>query len=270
MNIFISCDMEGIGGVVDWNHVTPGTTEWQRYRRLMTDELLHIINILKMLEIEKIVINEGHSQMSNLLYEEFPFAVHTIQGKVKPLWMMEGLDKSFDAVMFVGYHAAAGTAGAVLDHTFAACELKINGKVIGETGLNGYLAVTLNVPVVFLSGDSAACSEAKALFPQIRTVPTKKGISRYAAECYPKNAIYQMYKEELPKSFELMGKNSSLKLPENFEMELMFPTPEIPDLAILIPGVKRLDGRTIQYSSANYVEVFKVFHLIMALKGFYK
>lgn len=262
--------MEGIGGVTAWDHVTPGSAEWQRFRRLMTDELLHVVNILKMLEAEKIVINEGHSSMSNLLYEEFPFGVHIVQGKVKPLWMMQGLDKDFDAVLFVGYHAAAGTSPAVLDHTFAACELKINGKVLGEAGLNGYLAAYMNVPVIFLSGDDAACREAKALFPGIRTVPTKKAVSHYAAECYPKNAIYQMYKDELTGSFDLIGKGSELKLPEQFDMELVFPTPEIPDLAIFIPGIERLNGRAVKYSSKNYLEIFKVFHLIMMLKGFYK
>ncbi len=263
MNIFISVDMEGIAGVVDWDQIRSGSESYERFQRIATNEVLQVVDILEMIEAERIIINEGHASMHNLLFEKFPTLVKIIQGKFKPYGMMQGISKGADAALFIGYHARHGTEKALLDHTFSAKQVLLNGKEVGEIGLNAHLAGHYGVPVVFVSGDDACCREAEAVIPGVTTVSTKTSISRFSAECNTPGAISALYKQELPSAFN--SDLETLSFEEEIEMELRLSDTLKADAAMLVPGVERKGGCTVVYRSDNYPEIYRMFQLITML-----
>src|SRR5213595_776288 len=113
----------------------------------------------------RVVVNDSHWFMRNLLAEELHQAAELLSGDPKPRSMVEGIDSGFDAALFIGYHARAGTPHAVLDHTYAdrIHEVRLNGRPVGELGINAALAGVSGVPVALVSGDAALAAEAKEL-----------------------------------------------------------------------------------------------------------
>ena len=134
---------------------------------------------------DHIVVNDSHAWMANILIEELNPAAELITGSPKPFGMMQGIGPAVDVVFFVGYHAASGTGAAVLEHTWSGriVEVRLNGQMVGETGLNAALAGAYGVPVVLVAGDRAVTEEARALLGEIETVAVKDGVTRTAAQC---------------------------------------------------------------------------------------
>ena len=118
MRVYISVDMEGVAGVVHEDQTNPleprVAHEYARFRKLMTLEANAAIEGAVAGGATRIVVNDAHWVMRNLLIEELHEAAELVSGDPKPLSMMQGIDEGFDAVFFLGYHAMAGTAGAVL------------------------------------------------------------------------------------------------------------------------------------------------------------
>ena len=181
MKIFISCDMEGCTGVVHRDQLVPGAADYARGRDLMTRDVVAAATAALSVDgVRGVTVCDGHGTMRNLLLERFPDGVEVVCGPAssKTLCQSEGLDETYAAVMYVGFHAKAGTKGAVLPHTWIGSlvhEIRVNGKVFGEAALNAALAGEFGVPPVFLSGDEAACREVREdVSPSIVTVATKR------------------------------------------------------------------------------------------------
>src|SRR2546421_10744996 len=122
--------------------------------------------------------------MRNLLIHDLDKRAKVIKGFHKPLCMLQGLDDSFGAAVFVGYHSCAGTEGGVLNHTMLGKEVQniyLNGEATGETRLNAGLAGSYGVPVALVAGDVAVCQEAKRVLPWVATVAVKNGGHKYSA-----------------------------------------------------------------------------------------
>ncbi len=177
MTVLVSADIEGISGVVLPEHAMNGNGEYERFRRLMTAE----VNAAVIGALEggagRIIVNDSHGKMANLLIEELDPRAELISGSPKPYGMMQGIGPGIDRVFFVGYHAASGSLGAVLEHTGndRVIGIYLNGQEVGESGLNAALAGHFNVPVVLVTGDVAVTREAVALLGQIETVAVKEG-----------------------------------------------------------------------------------------------
>ena len=166
---FISVDMEGIGGIGTSNMTSSTGKDYQTGRRFMTDEVNAIIAAIFESGDAEILVNDSHGDMQNLLHAELDPRVEYIQGNIKPLGMVQGLDATFDAAIFVGYHARAGTGNAFLAHTGSGSVkgLWLNGIEVGEGGMNAAFAGELGVPVVLASGDQppASCFAPPAATP---------------------------------------------------------------------------------------------------------
>ena len=169
MRVYISVDMEGISGVVHEDQTDPiearHAGEYNRFRRLMTDEANAAITGALDAGATSVLVNDSHWLMRNLLAEELHPAAQLLSGGPKLLSMVEGIDTGFDAAMFIGYHARAGTARAIIDHTYTSrvYEVRINGQPVGELALNAAIAGLHGVPVALVSGDQAIASEARSL-----------------------------------------------------------------------------------------------------------
>jgi len=164
MNVLISVDMEGISGVVASDHTSSSHKEYERFRKLMTADTNAAIEGALSGGATQVVINDSHEGMANILIEELNPAASLISGSPKPFGMMQGMGPEIDVVFFVGYHAAAGTGAAVLEHSWTGIvvEVCLNGLVVGETGLNAALAGAYGRPIVLVTGDRAATEEARA------------------------------------------------------------------------------------------------------------
>jgi len=167
LKVFISADMEGVGGAVTPFQADRTKAEWERYRKLMTEEVVAAIDGACEAGATQFVVADSHSSMENLLVEDLPEGTRLVRAKLRLLGMMEEIDASFAAVVFIGYHAAANTESAVLAHTYRGAggirDLRLGGVSVPEGGWNPAIAGRSGVPVVAISDDLAACRQVADL-----------------------------------------------------------------------------------------------------------
>jgi D-amino peptidase len=185
--IYISVDLEGISGVNGDDQTAPGLAEYGRARKLMAEDANAAIRGAFDGGATDVVVNDSHGGQRNLLPEDLDPRARLISHSFKRHGMMEGLDESFDAVIFVGYHAKADAPRGLFAHTGSGVvrDLQINGRSVGEGGMNAALAAWYGVPVVAVSGDDVAVAEVKESAPGVRTVAVKRAINVRAVELKP-------------------------------------------------------------------------------------
>jgi D-amino peptidase len=262
MYVLISADMEGISGVVTWDHVDAQHKEYDRFRKLMTDEVNAAIEGALSGGAERIVVNDSHGGMKNILIEELNSAAELISGSPKPFGMMQGIGPDVDAVFLVGYHAAAGTAGAILSHTWSAravTQVQLNGQVVGETGLNAALAGSFGAPVALVTGDRAVTEEARALLGEIETVPVKEGITRSAAQCLHPEVVRQRIRQAAERALQASSKIAPFVLEPPITVRVTFKHALQADLAAMIPYSRRVDGLVVEWTGDDMPTVYKTF-----------
>ncbi len=187
MKVFISVDMEGATALTDPEDVLPEGSDYQRGRVFMTGDANAAILGAFDAGATEVLVNDSHWIMRNLLIEQLDPRARVIKGFHKPMCMVQGLDGSFDAAVFVGYHSCSGTEGGILNHTLLGKEVHhmlLNGEPIGETRLNSLLAGHFGVPVVFVAGDDAVCREAEGVLGEdLATFAVKDGIDMFTGNC---------------------------------------------------------------------------------------
>lgn len=267
LRVYISSDMEGIAGLVSGTQVSAGERDYGVGRRLMTAETNAAIAGAFDAGATEVLVNDSHGSQTNLLAEELDRRASLITGSPKPVGMMQGIDSTFDAVVFVGYHAQASTADAVLGHTYSGAlkSVKLNGREVGEYGLNAAIAGHFGVPVVFISGDAAVVGQARALVPGIEGVAVKEGIGQTAARTlHPAEArdrIAAGVRSALARRSEI--RPVTLARPVTIEVEVS--NVEYADAAMLVPGMRRVAGRVVSYPAPDMPTAYRVSRLIMTL-----
>lgn len=268
MNVLISVDMEGISGVVLWDHVTPDRAEYARFRHLMTAETNAAVEGALAGGATRVVVNDSHDRMTNLLIEELHPAAELITGSPKPFSMMAGIDSGVDRAFFVGYHAAAGTTAAVLSHTWsgAISQLWLNGHLVGETGLNAALAGAFNVPVTLVTGDRAVTEEARALLgAALETVAVKDGLSHTAARCLHPEEARGRIRRAAERAMRASVAPFALTPPIN--LRVVFQRPLHADQAAIMPGCVRVDERTVEWSGPDMPTAYRAWEALTSLIG---
>lgn len=265
MNILISVDMEGISGVVAMDHVRAEHKEYERFRKLMTAEANAAIEGALEGGATRIVVNDSHAGMTNLLIEDLHPAAELISGSPKPLEMMQGIGPDVDAVFLIGYHGASGTAEAVLEHTWSrrVVEAQLNGRRVGEAGMNAALAGSFGVPVVLVTGDRAVTEEARALLGDIETVAVKDGITRTAARCLHPETAHRLIRQAAARA--LNRTVPPLTVPAPITLRVVFLSALHADMALLVPGARRIDGRTVEWTGDDMPTVYQVWVAMNAL-----
>lgn len=261
MKVYISADIEGISGVVNSTHIMQEGYDYNRARKLMTDEVNAAIRGAKLAGATTIVVNDSHGPMTNLLIEELDEDVILISGSQKLLGMMEGIDNTYDAVLLIGYHARHNTSG-VLSHSYddrIISELKVNGKAIGEFEFNTLLAEEYNVPVVFVSGDNILSQQVKEFDNQIESLIVKYAHSRYTAECIQPKKVHKLMEEKVRKSLSKELKSSvTNKLQGKVELEIAFLNSGMAEMTLLVPGVELIEPNRIKYNAKDLNEAYKL------------
>jgi D-amino peptidase len=269
--VFISVDMEGIWGVVHANQTSPDSPEYGAARKWMAEDVNAVIDGLLAAGAGLIVVNDSHGSMRNIIADQLNPKAALISGSPKPLSMMEGIDASFDACLFVGYHAQAGTAAASLDHTISGGTMRsitINGLELPELGINAAIAGSYNVPVIMLSGDEATCGQARAVLGQsLLTVAVKKAVGRYAAQMKPREEARQSLTQGAQQALASLGKLKPFRLDPPLSFELEFHNSGQAEMPSLLPQVRRTGPRSVAFTADDYLQGFKLMRAVIALAG---
>ncbi len=191
LKVFISVDMEGIAGVVTSSETSTSGSDYGYFRRVMSEEANAAVLGAFDAGATEVIVRDSHGSARNILPDMLDRRARLIRDwSGGPKWMMEGIDASFDAVVFIGYHAKAGTPNGIIDHTDNGnvTDFAINGVSLPEAGINALMAGSYGVPVVFVAGDKAVCNQVTDLFANIATVATKDGIGAASNGLHPDSA----------------------------------------------------------------------------------
>ncbi len=265
MKVYISADIEGISGVVDSVQTDDSQKEFERARRLMTGEVNAAIVGAFGAGASEVVVNDSHGSMRNILIEELDVRAELVTGAPKPFSMLQGLDESFHVAFLIGYHAQAGTQLGTLSHTYSGrvFQARLNGRPVGEPGLNAALAGAYGVPVGLVTGDEAVVEEAQRLFAPPATVAVKRAVARNAARCLSPSVARQRIEAAAGEALRNPGK--PFIVPPPLEIEITFMRPDQADMAGMIPDVERLDGRTVRYRHEDMRTLFRAWLCMLTL-----
>ena len=260
MRVLISADMEGATGVTHVVDTEQGKAPYERFRRLLTQDVNAAIAGAFDGGATEVVVNEAHWTMRNILLEELDPRAEMISGFYKPLVMMEGVDDA-DLVFFTGYHGRAGVEG-VLSHTFLDTPIvtvELNGEPCSEARMNAAMAGSVGVPVGMVSGDDVICAEAQALFPGVEVAATKTAIGRVAARCLPPAVTAERIGDAARRAVAEAGGLAPYRPgpPYTFRIEVRHTTQA--DVCTYVPGVVREGPTAVSLTSADYRGAFRGF-----------
>jgi D-amino peptidase len=269
LKVFISVDMEGICGVVASEQTSPGNPEYAAAKKWMAEDANAAVEGALRAGASEVVVNDSHGSMRNIDPGDLHPKAILISGSPKPQSMMQGIDDSYNAVLFVGYHAGAGTQDGVLDHTISGSvvqSVKVNGMELPELGLNAAIAGAYNVPVVFVSGDVAVCRQAKTILgSEVVTAPVKDGIGRYAARLVPFAEARRGIRDRVTDALRKLGQVKPFKIAAPCRFELQFYISAQADMAMYFPSVQRVNARTVAFQAEDYLKGFKMLRGLIAI-----
>jgi D-amino peptidase len=257
--------MEGITGVVSQSHTDPGHAEYQRFRKLMMGDANAAIAGALAGGATEVVVNDAHSGMNNILIEELHPQARLISGSPKPFSMMQGIGPDVSAVFLVGYHARAGSAPAIHDHTWSGkiFNVALNGRLVGEIGLNAALAGHYGVPVTLVTGDQTTTSEARELLGDVETVTVKTAVGREAADCLPPAQTAELIKSAATRALSRSRAPFVIQSPITLSVEFMRTLQA--EKAEIVPGARRSGPRALEWTAESMVDVYKAWRALAAL-----
>ena len=256
MKVYISADIEGVTGVTSWKETILGEEEHKKAAWQMTREVVSACEAALACGAEQIYVKDAHDSARNINGDELPDQVTLIRGwTCTPESMMAGIDESFDAVIFIGYHSGAGFDGNPLAHTMNGGNnfVKINERTAAEFDMNAYVAAHYGVPVVFISGDEQLCSHAKELVPEIETCGVKWGWGEATFNMNPDAACREI-RAGAEKGLKKL-QACRIQMPEQFEVEINYKEFANALRASYYPKAVRLDGHTVKYTAADIQEM---------------
>ena len=260
MKVFLSSDMEGTAGVVAWEQCVGDGPEAAAGRALLLAEVNAAIEGAVAGGATEIVVNDSHSRMRNLPAAALAGGASYLSGSHKPLYMMQGLDDSFGAVLFVSYHGSVG-APAGLSHTYSprvVVEARLGGAVTGEAGINALVAAHYGVPVVLVTGDRCACEETAALIPGVHTAVVKEHVSRSAAHSLHPARACALIRETAQRAVEGAPAASPPPL-GSAALEIAVRNTDIAEAAAWVRGVERTGPRELRFTGEDPLAVYRSF-----------
>jgi D-amino peptidase len=273
-NVFISFDMEGISVVSSWREMKKDSKDLERVRRIATQEVNAAIRGIRKSgkKTGEITICDAHASGENLHVDDLHPGVSVVKGTPRKYYMMQGISKEYDVVFFIGYHAMAGTQYAGMDHTYSSASIyniKINGKYMGESEINAALAGYYGVPVGLVTGDNMLIAEIRKFFGKdVETVITKKGISRFAAQCRHPEDVRLEIETKAARAMQKIKKLKVFKFKSPVRTEIDLASSLITDMVELIPGIERTSGRQVLFKTKDILEFYRILRLVCTLGGY--
>jgi len=268
MKLFLSTDFEGTSGIVAWEQIIEGNAEYEQGRKLLTNEVNAVIEGAVEGGANEFVVNDAHHAMRNLHPQDLSGRATLITGRYKPLYMMEGLDESFAGVCFVSYHGSIGAEQAILSHTYnpgAIWEVRINGEVVGESGINALVAAHYGVPIIFVSGDAVTSREAQTIAPDAVKVVVKQSLGRFAAAHIHPTIACEMLRTGATRAVHDINTMQAPQFTLPVALEITFLVADMAEMAQWVRGVERVNARTVKLMSENLLDLYRMFVTVVAL-----
>jgi D-amino peptidase len=267
VKVYISVDLEGVAGIADWDQCIPGGDDYQLGRELALGEVNAAIDGALAAGATQVLVNDSHSVMRNLPPGGLHGHTSYLSGRFKPLYMMEGLDASYDVAVFLGYHAAMATPG-ILSHTYnprAIANVTLNGTVTGEAGLNALVAQHHGVPVAVITGDQYVGPEAAPFCPGIEAIEVKRSVSRHAAEhLHPETARMRIQQGVSAALREVSTfRPPAIALPVTLVVSLI--SPDMAEQATWLRGVERVTSTSVRFSDDDPLRLYRTFMTLVFL-----
>lgn len=267
--VFISVDMEGITGVVQPAQLGPDGFEYQRAREWMTGEVNAAIAGIRAAGPADVVVADSHGNGQSLLIDKLPDDVQIVRGFPRPLEMMQGIDETFAAAVFIGYHASEWTANAVRGHTISSARLlgvKLNGVEVSEGLYNAALAAQFNVPVAFVSGDRLAVTQIQKAIPGVEGAIVKEPLGYHSAMTVTPARGQAMIKDGVAQAMSKLSSIQPYRMKTPIDLEVGFKLTIDAERAAFVPGLARLDAHNVKGTFADMVQITRLLQVLTSLE----
>jgi D-amino peptidase len=267
MRVYISCDMEGVAGIVDWQQVTPGP-EFELGRRLLLAEVNAAIDGALGAGATYFLVNDSHGAMQNLPPDQLHGGAEYLSGRHKPIYMMEGLDATFDAVFFIGYHGAVDGPASVLSHTYNPAAVQgatINGVLAGESGINALVSSHYGVPVAMVSGDQHTAAQAEPFCPGAEMVVVKRSLTRFAAQSLTPELARNRIKDGARSALQRLSGITAVNFAEGCLLRVRLRNADLAELATGVRDVSRESALEVSVEGGNPLTVYRNFVAVLQI-----
>ncbi|MEP6993168.1 MAG: M55 family metallopeptidase [Acidobacteriota bacterium] len=266
LKVYISADMEGVAGVVTSDQLGPPGFEYERFRGFMTDEVLAAIAGARAAGATEFLVSDSHGNGENLLIEKFPKDVQIVRSWPRPLMMMEGIDGSFGAVLFIGYHASTTNPAGVRAHTMSSANLadvRLNGLSMPEAGVNAAAAGHFGVPVAMISGDDVIVKEAQSLLGPIEGAVVKWALGFHSARTLTPEAACDRIREAAQRAISRVRELKPYRVAAPVTLDVRFKNYRPAEVLSYLPIVERTDAHAIRYRGKDMLEVMRFLEFIL-------
>ena len=263
--IFLSCDIEGTCGIAHWDETERSKPDYAAFARQMSREVAAACEGALAGGATELMVRDAHDSARNIDPAALPEQARIFRGWGRdPYAMMSGLDKSYDGVIFTGYHSASGWAGNPLSHTMNTRNVyvKVNGEVMSELMMNSLTAAMMGVPVRMVTGDRMLCDWFRAKVPAALTVPVSEGVGNGSVSMHPDRAV-MLIREAAQKAGTLDAKSCLYPMPERFDVEICYRQHFDARGASWYPGMRQKDDRTVTFTSGDWMDVLTMFHFCL-------
>jgi len=266
MKIYISADMEGVVGAVTAEQLGPTGFEYQRFREFMTQEINAAIEAAFEAGATEIVVSDSHGNGQNLLIEKLPKNILLVRAFPRPLMMMQGIDATFDGVIFLGYHASTTNLQGVRAHTMSSARLadvQLNNISMSEGSFNAAIAGHFNVPIIMVSGDDAAVKEVTALLGDVEGAVVKWNYGFHSAMTMMPEAAYDLIREKVKKAIGRIKTFKPYKLKTPVQLDVRFKNYRPSEVLSYLSIVERTAAHSIRFMGKDIIEVSKFMEFIL-------
>lgn len=267
LKVYISADMEGISGVASADQLSPANFEYAQARQWMTADVLAAIQGARDAGATEFVISDSHGNGQSLLLDRFPtdIPITVVRSFPRPLGMMEGLDSTFGAAMFIGYHTATTSTSGVRAHTISSAlltRIALNGTAMSEAGLNAAIAAEFGVPVVMITGDDAIVAESRERFGTIDGVAVKRAIGFHSAAALVPEVAQAAIRQHAKESVGRRAGMKPYRINTPIALEISFKNYRPVELLGYLPNVQRIDSHTVRFVGRDMTEISKFIEFV--------
>lgn len=265
LKVYISADMEGVVGAVTGDQLGPSGFEYGRFREFMTAEVNAAIAAARAAGATGIVVSDSHGNGQNLLIERLPEDVLIVRAWPRALGMMHGIDETFDAAIFLGYHTSTTNPEGVRAHTMSSANLtavRLNGQPMPEAGINAAIAGHFGVPVVMVSGDDAIVEETRSIVGDVEGAVVKWSHGFHSATTVTPERAYRLIGEATGAALGRLEDFEPWVVETPVELEVSFKNYLQTQVLAYLPGVELVDSHTIRYLAPDMVEVSRFLQFI--------
>ena len=265
LKIYISADMEGVVGAVTGEQLGPGGFEYERFRQFMTNEVNAAIDAARAAGATEFVVSDSHGNGQNLLIEQLPPDVTVVRSWPRPLAMMEGIDETFDGVIFLGYHASTANTRGVRAHTMSSASitgLRLNGIEMTEGSMNAAIAGHFGVPVIMVSGDDIAVAENQVLIGNIEGAVVKWAKGFHSAQTLTPEAGYEVIRTRTMSAINRIDSFEPYVLETPIELELSLKHYQPVELLDYLPNVEKINSHTIRFVGQDIIEISRFLRVV--------